>query len=256
MKTTGTSIYTIAIESYLHRSGVGGIDPKAALIDMDGTLYDSMPNHTAAWFRMVSELGIKADRDEFYLYEGRTGASTINIIFNRAFNRDATEEEIKELYRRKTVYFTELPPVGPMPGARAMLDTLRENGIKRVLVTGSGQNTLLNRIESDFPAAFEPGMRITSRDVVHGKPNPEPFLRAMEKAGVSPFESIVIENAPLGVEAGHRSGAFTVGITTGPIPRRAMIDAGADLVFDSMPEFAESLPRLLETMKQSIISSK
>ena len=46
-------------------------------------------------------------------------------------------------------------------------------------------------------------------------------------------------------EAGDRAGAFTVGVTTGPIPREEMIKAGAAIVFDSMPEFVRALPTLL-----------
>ena len=48
----------------------------AALCDMDGTLYDSMSRHSAAWFRLMTELGVECERDEFYLYEGMTGANT------------------------------------------------------------------------------------------------------------------------------------------------------------------------------------
>ena len=94
--------------------------------------------------------------------------------------------------------------------------------MRRVLVTGSGQNSLISRIDTNFPGIFEPGMRVTSRDVTHGKPHPEPFIRAMQLARVSPSQSIVIENAPLGIEAGDRAGAFTIGVTTGPIPVEEM----------------------------------
>lgn len=240
--------YHDEIITFLHRHHYIHLHPVAALIDMDGTLYDSMPNHTAAWYRMISELGIKANRDEFYLYEGRTGASTINLIFNRAYNRDATADEIEQLYQRKTKYFAELPPVKPMPGAREMVEILTNVGIKRVLVTGSGQSSLINRLDNDYPGAFLPSMRVTSRDVTHGKPHPEPFIRAMQIAGVRPSQSIVIENAPLGVEAGDKAGAFTIGITTGPIPRKALEDAGAAIVFDSMKEFADALPVLLYSL--------
>lgn len=233
------------IINFLNRHHFERVVPKAALIDMDGTLYDSMPNHTAAWHRMMSEQGISCERDEFYLYEGATGAATIDKLFLRAYGRNATPEEIERLYRLKTEYFKELPAVSPMPGAGEMLRTLKEMGLKRVLVTGSGQGSLLGRISSDFPGIFEPDMRVTSRDVAHGKPHPEPFIRAMQLAGVSPSQSIVIENAPLGVEAGDRAGAFTIGITTGPIPRKTMEDAGAAIVFGSMPEFAEKLPLLI-----------
>ncbi|MDE6866981.1 MAG: beta-phosphoglucomutase, partial [Muribaculaceae bacterium] len=66
---------------------------KAALIDMDGVLYDSMKLHTLAWYRMMTELGIPCERDEFYLYEGMTGKATINRLFQRAYGRDASQEE-------------------------------------------------------------------------------------------------------------------------------------------------------------------
>lgn len=233
-----------AVGRYLRRMGFSRVAPRAALIDMDGTLYDSMGNHAAAWHRMMTELGVATTRDEFFLYEGMTGAATINLLFRRAFNRDATAGEVAELYHRKTVYFTELPAVNPMPGATEMLDFLTAAGVRRVLVTGSGQSSLIGRLAEDFPGAFLRGDMVTARDVTRGKPHPEPYLKGMSLAGVEPWESIVLENAPLGVEAGAASGAFTIGVTTGPVPREALAEAGADLVFPSMTECAASLPLL------------
>ena len=237
--------FSSEILRFLQRHHYERVIPRAALIDMDGTLYDSMKNHTAAWHRMMTEAGVNCTRDEFYLYEGMTGASTINRLFLRAFGREADSEEKQRLYHLKTEYFKELPKVAPMPGAHEMLEILKETGIKRVLVTGSGQASVIDRISTDFPGMFDHDKRVTSNDVTHGKPHPEPFIRAMQLARVSPSQSIVIENAPLGVEAGDRSGAFTIGVTTGPIPKETMEEAGAAIVFGSMPEFARLLPTLL-----------
>lgn len=238
-------MFNSEIDSFLARHNYIALEPRAALIDMDGTLYDSMPRHADAWLRMVSEIGIEATREEFFMYEGRTGASTINLLFNREFHRDATECEIKELYHRKTVYFNELPDVESMPGAAEMLDFFKKVGMKRVLVTGSGQSSLINRLDNDFPGAFTPEMMVTGRDTVNGKPAPDPFLIAMKKAGVTPAQSIVIENAPLGVESGDAAGAFTIGVTTGPIPGAALKEAGAAIVFPDMETLAEHLPILI-----------
>lgn len=222
--------------------------PHAALVDMDGTLYDSMVNHVEAWMRMASEVGLEVTREEIYLCEGRTGSSTINSLYQRQFGRNATDEEVKRLYHLKTVYFQDLPPVHPMPGALKLMNVFKHAGLKRVLVTGSGQNSLISRISADFPDIFRPELRITSANVVHGKPHPEPYLKAMDLALVTPSESIAIENAPLGVESAARSGAFTIGVTTGPIPREALIEAGADIVYDSMEQCAELFPKLLYEM--------
>lgn len=221
------------------RARNGGDRFRAALIDMDGTLYDSMINHTAAWHRMMSELGIVVDRDRFYLFEGMTGRQTINKLFSEFLGREATDREVEELYHRKTMYFNELPAPVPMPGAAQFLSSLRSAGIARVLVTGSGQRSLIDRLNRDYPGIFAEDMMITSRDVVHGKPDPEPYLRAMERAGVTAAESIVVENAPLGVEAGAAAGAFTIGLTTGPIPAETLRQAGADIVLPSMNALAE-----------------
>lgn len=236
----------LGVSNYCQRNGISKINVKAALIDMDGVLYDSMKYHTLAWQRMISELGIECSREEFYLYEGMTGAATIDLIFRRAYGRNATKEEISELYERKASYFIEMGQKEIMPGAAEMLNVLRHKGLQRVLVTGSAQNSLICRIDEDYPGIFAPDKRITANDVRQGKPNPEPYLKGLEKAGVDAIDAIVIENAPLGVQAGHSAGCFTIGITTGPIPAKNMKEAGANIVFASMPEFAKALPALLE----------
>lgn len=243
-----SSPFSTEIVRFLQRHHYTRVVPRAALIDMDGTLYDSMTNHSAAWHRLITEQGIECTREEFYLYEGRTGAATIDLLFRRAFGHGATPEETERLYLLKTLYFQELPPVRPMPGAFDMVKTFADAGIKRVLVTGSGQNSLISRLDTDFPGMFAENMRITSRSVTHGKPHPEPFIRAMQLARVTPSQAIVVENAPLGVEAGAKAGAFTIGVTTGPIPRKALEEAGATIVFDSMEECAARLPLLLVSL--------
>ena len=242
-----------AIRDYLAAARVKRLGLKAALIDMDGVLYDSMRNHTAAWHRMASELGIDCCREEFYLYEGMTGAATIDILFNRAYGHPATPDEARELYARKARYFAEQGEPLVMPGAGQMLATLRHSGIGRVLVTGSGQQSVLDRLDRDYPGIFLPGKRVTAHNVTHGKPHPEPYLRGMEMAGCTATECMVIENAPLGVQAGKAAGCFTVAVTTGPIPRERLVESGADLVYGSMPEFAGALPGLIEAMRSTTI---
>lgn len=68
-------MFDAQIERFMKRHNYIALEPRAALIDMDGTLYDSMPRHARAWMRMVGEIGIKATTEEFFMYEGRTGCS-------------------------------------------------------------------------------------------------------------------------------------------------------------------------------------
>lgn len=212
----------------------------AALIDMDGVLYDSMKYHTLAWQHIMAEMGILCSRDEFYLYEGMTGAATIRLIWERAYRRTPSPEFIKALYARKSQYFVHNGKKEPLPHADRMLAALRSRDIRRVLVTGSSQQSILNAIAHDYPGAFLDGDRVTAADVIHGKPHPEPYLRGLGIAKVAPEDAIVVENAPLGVRAGKAAGIFTVAVTTGPIPRENFVEENADIIFSSMQEFADT----------------
>ncbi len=219
---------------------------KAALIDMDGVLYDSMKYHTLAWKQMMEENGIECSRDEFYLYEGMTGAATIDLIWQREFGRPCDPERRTALYDYKTKIFKKIGGNDPMPGADRMLRTLCERGIKCVLVTGSGQASLIDNVRKDYPGVFGDGMMVTAHDVTKGKPDPEPYLRGLEKAGVSPDEAIVIENAPLGVRAGVAAGIRTMAVCTGPIPKKNFQDEKAWGIYPSMNDFADMLPLVLD----------
>lgn len=228
-----------AIESFLYKHKYDKIDLRAVLIDMDGVLYDSMKNHANAWHETVSELGIEATTREFYMYEGRTGASTINLLFERAFNRPATEKEIQDIYVRKTESFNRQPKAGPMPGASELLQKIKSAGLIPVLVTGSGQATLLDKLDYEYPGIFTPETMVTAFDVKYGKPDPEPYLMGLEKAGVEPWQAIVVENAPLGVESGSAAGIFTIAVNTGPLDDDVLLQAGADLLLPDMQTLAD-----------------
>ena len=81
---------------------------KAFLFDMDGVLFDSMKNHAEAWYQTMGEhYGFTCDRTLFYLYEGSTGAQTIDTLCLEQRKRHATEEEIERIYSEKSRCFTQ-----------------------------------------------------------------------------------------------------------------------------------------------------
>lgn len=234
-----------ALDAYAERCGHALEEVRAVLFDMDGVLYDSMPGHCKAWKQMCDENGIDSDPDEFYAYEGRTGASTIDILFRRQFGHGTTEADVKRLYARKAELFKAIGPAPLMPGAKDAVDAVRAASATPVLVTGSGQASILERLNLDYDGAFPASYRVTAHDVKYGKPDPEPYLMGLAKAGVAKTQAIAVDNAPLGVESASRAGVFTIGVRTGPLPEGCLKEAGADIEIFSMSECAVLLKELL-----------
>lgn len=213
---------------------------KSVLFDMDGVLFDSMPYHSDAWHKVMKAHGLNLSREEAYMHEGRTGAGTINILYQRELGRDATQEEIENIYKEKSIEFNTHPQAERMSGAWELLQKVKTSGLTPTVVTGSGQLSLLDKLEHHFPGMFRQELMVTAFDVKYGKPHPEPYLMALKKGGLQPDEAIVIENAPLGVESGHKAGIFTIAVNTGPLDGQVLLDAGADLLFPSMAALCES----------------
>lgn len=211
---------------------------------MDGVLFDSMPGHAFAWAKVMTEYGLPMTPEDAFENEGRTGIGTISIFTRRYWGRDASEEEARELYRLKTIVFNEYMAerggeAPEIPGAAAVLNKVRDCGMKRVLVTGSAQQSLLTRLERHYPGHFTPDLMVTGDDVRYGKPNPEPYLMALKKAGITADEALVVENAPLGVRAAVAAGIRTIAVNTGPLPDRLLLDEGATWLFPSMQALAD-----------------
>ena len=219
---------------------------KAVLFDMDGVLFDSMPYHSEAWHKVMKSHGLTLSREEAYMHEGRTGASTINIVFQRELGREATQEEIERIYQEKSDLFNSYHEAKPMPGAWELLQKVKKDGLIPMVVTGSGQLSLLERLEHNYPGMFHKELMVTAFDVKYGKPNPEPYLMALKKGGIKADEAVVVENAPLGVEAGHNAGIFTIAVNTGPLNGQVLLDAGADLLFPSMQALNDTWDMMTE----------
>ena len=235
--------------SVLTSPSLSSIHLKAVLFDMDGVLFDSMPYHADAWVTSMAKYGLPMTREIAFMNEGRTGMSTINMIYNQVHGKDAPKELIDEIYLDKCNEFAKHPDPERMPGALDLLKKLKRDGIIPVLVTGSGQYTLFARFDRDYPGIFERDKMVTAYDVKYGKPNPEPYLMGLKKAGVAANEAIVVENAPIGVQAGVAAGIFTVAVNTGPLKDSVLLDAGANLLYPSMQALCDGWEELAEKLK-------
>ena len=244
-----------SIENHLRSHACASLRLHAVLFDMDGVLFDSMPCHADAWTEVMNRHGLHFTRQEAFLHEGRTGAATINIAYRRQYGQDAPPELIQQMYEEKCVAFGHHPEARPMPGAAELLRKVKAAGLTPVLVTGSGQRTLLDRLNHQYPGIFTPERMVTAFDVKHGKPDPEPYLMGLQKVGVQAHEAVVVENAPIGVQAGHAAGIFTIAVNTGPLDGKVLLDAGADLLFPSMQALCEAWEDFLQAATTVSIES-
>lgn len=226
------------IQDYLKANSFDLFAPKAILFDMDGVLYDSMPNHAESWHESMKPFGITMTKADAYRYEGMRGVETIKKMMWEQKGRKISDEEAQEMYDAKSRVFGLRPVAGVMPGVHSVHEQAKSAGLKIVVVTGSGQRSLLHKLTVDFAGFVSSELIVSSFDVNHGKPDPEPYLVGLAKAGVEPWEAIVVENAPLGVRAAVAAHIFTVAVNTGPLDNSLLANEGANLIFNDMPSFA------------------
>ena len=234
-----------SIQHYLESHGFGQFSPKAVLFDMDGVIYDSMPNHATSWHQAMADYGLDMPLSGAYEYEGMRGVETIRLLARQQWGKELSEEEAQRMYAHKSELFALCEPARLMPGIQSLMRQIKDCGLKICIVTGSGQHVLLDKLENDLEGLVTRELMVTAFDVVHGKPAPEPYLKGMEKCGTQPWESIVVENAPLGVRAAVAARCFTIAVNTGPLPDEMLRQEGADMIFPTMPELSGEWSKIL-----------
>ena len=186
---------------------------RALIFDMDGTIVDNMDFHTQAWIAFFERRGKTIDPDQFFRdTAGRQGKE----IIRHYVGEDLSDEEIGALTHEKEVLYREMygPHRRTVDGFDAFIETARARGFKLAVATSASPGSA--RFVLD-----EMGLRerfdeivIGTIDVPRGKPHPDVFLKAADRCGVMPAQSIVFEDAPLGVEAARRAGMRAVVLTT------------------------------------------
>lgn len=192
----------------------------ALLFDMDGVLINSTPAVARVWTGWAVEHGF--DPNEVIAHaHGRPSIATIREYLP---NSDY-EAENREVERRE---IEDLEGVVPLPGALDLLRSLPED--RWTIVTSCTRPLAEVRIKAaGLPL---PKKLITSNDISHGKPHPEPYLKAARLLGFSPADCIVFEDVPAGVRSGKAAGARVIALTT-TVNEPSLRDAGADWVLGS-----------------------
>ncbi len=189
----------------------------ALLFDMDGVLIDSTPAVARVWHRWAVEHGFNPE-EVVVRAHGRPSLTTVREYLPNADH----EKENREVERRE---IEDIEGVVPLPGTLDLLASLPEN--RWTIVTSCTHRLAEVRIKAaGLPL---PKNLITSNDVVHGKPDPEPYLKAASILGFPAAECVVVEDAPAGIRAGKAAGARVIAFTT-TSPLQELRQGGSDWI--------------------------
>lgn len=173
---------------------------------MDGTLVDTEPDWIATERALVlSHGGTWTDEDSKKLV-GSALIEAGEYIRVRGGLPISAEQVVETMVDHIVERLKEA--ITWRPGARELLSDLRAHGVPCALVTMSYRRLADIVVSALPPDTF--GAVITGDEVVHGKPHPEPYLRAARDLGVDIADCIVIEDSTTGARAGLASGARVV----------------------------------------------
>jgi beta-phosphoglucomutase len=208
----------------------------ALLFDLDGTLLHSDPLHTAVFIELFAARGRTID-DAFYLREVH-GRQNIDI-----FTEHFPDEDPHVLSDAKEAAFRDRlgTSATPTPGLLDLLDMAEDKGWPMAVVTNAPRQNALVMLRA-IGLEHRLTTLIIGDECVRGKPDPAPYLRAMQTLGVTANQSIAFEDSPSGLQAAKASGALAIGI------RSSLLDAAlrAAGAAASLSDFADpALPALL-----------
>jgi len=179
------------------------------IFDCDGTIADTMPFHYLAWARAMEDFGGQFPEDLFYSWGGKP-TSVIVEQLNSTFGLSLNVEEVVQ--RKEGYYLQSVKKVRPVEPVLEFAKTI--HGTAPMAIASGGHHELVDAtlealgITSLFDAV------VCAEDYVHGKPAPDPFLKAAELLGVPAADCVVFEDSPTGIAAAEAAGMAHVFVPT------------------------------------------
>lgn len=211
---------------------------KAILFDMDGVIVDTLHFHFLAWDKMFSDRGGRVSEHTVLLHEGRNSREILPILMKET-NIYIPESEWDDFIDKKREYYRSIVELKYFPNVFETIQELKNRGLKTALVTASAKKNMEKAIPEDKRNLFD--VILTAENFRKAKPNPDPYLEAQKKLSVSPTECMVVENAPLGIEAAKNAGMICVAVET-TLSREYLTQA--DFIINSIEELLCFFPVL------------
>lgn len=214
--------------------------PFGAIFDWDGVIIDSGKLHEQSWHQLAAELGKTIAPGSFLRGFGMKSAWIIEKIHQWS----EEPQEIARLTERKEALYREIvsqSDIAPLPGVPEWLKRLAAAHVPCAVASSTHlQNIEVVLTRIGLENAFD--TIVSAADVVHGKPNPEVFLKAAERLGLAANRCVVFEDAHVGIEAAHAAGMKVVAVATTHPPEEL---TAADLVVRRLDELTVERVALL-----------
>jgi HAD superfamily hydrolase (TIGR01509 family) len=183
-----------------------------ALLDIDGTLLDSNDAHARAWVETLRRARRPVEFARIRPLMGQGG----DKVLAELFGLDADEPLAKRLSTERRRFFLErcLPALAPTPGARALLERMKRDGLALVVATSAGGDELQALLRQAGVADLVDASASAS-DAEHSKPDPDIVVAALASCGARPEQALMLGDTPYDIAAAAAAGVDTVALRCG-----------------------------------------
>lgn len=221
-------------------------EERAVIWDVDGTLVDTAELHFQAWCVLARELGKPFTRADFAGTFGWRNPEIIPKLFGTHYSAAdvaALGDRKEDLYRGEAAKGVAL-----LPGVQTLLENLHAAGFRQAVGSSAPRRNLDLILDLTGTRRYMAAV-VSMEDTTRGKPDPQVFLLAAQHLGVPPSRCLVLEDAPVGIQAARAGGMGAIGVTfVGHHSADSLRQAGADLVVASLDEVSvATINDLLQT---------
>ena len=185
---------------------------KAFIFDLDGVIVDTAKYHYLAWKKIANELGIEFTHEHNELLKGVSRVRSLDIILGLGQVDASQEQKNQWLIQKNEEYLTYLVDMDSneiLPGVMSVLEFLKAN--QQPIALGSASKNARPILEKTGILSYF-DIIVDGNDVSNAKPDPEVFLQAAQKLGISNENSIVFEDSVAGIQAANIAAMKSIGI--------------------------------------------
>jgi HAD superfamily hydrolase (TIGR01509 family) len=197
------------------------------MFDVDGTLIDSNAAHAEAWTQALTESGLQVSTMQIRPLIGMGGDKLLPQV---AHVDEGSPEGKAMTARKKELFASMLPRLQPTPGARALVEFLRDQGLALVIATSADDKEMHALLEqAGVVDLFD--LKTSKDDSANSKPDPDIVQAALQRAAARPESTVLVGDTPYDIEAAGRAGVAAIALRSGGHWQDRDL-GGAILIFD------------------------